>query len=69
MTVLGGEFDLASQVDAVVVSLVGFLGIGYYVHLKDCGFDLSGLPKDLVDHLEILALQHHRGERIKKALD
>jgi hypothetical protein len=68
LTVLGGEFDLLSQMDAVVVSLVGFLGIGYYVHLKDSGFDLSGLPKDLVDHLDTLAAQHHRGERIKNVL-
>jgi hypothetical protein len=69
VAVLGGEFDLLSQVDlAVVMSLVGFLGIGYYVHLKDCGFDISGLPKDLVDHLDTLAAQHHRGERIKNVL-
>ena len=70
VAVLGGEFDLYSRVDpALVVSLVGFLGIGYYVHLKDCGFDLSGLPKEIRVHLDALATQHLRVERIKKALD
>jgi len=70
VTVLGQEFELLAQTDpAALASLVGFLGIGYYIHLKESGFNLSVLPKELVDHLDTLAIQHQRGERIKKALD
>lgn len=70
VSVLGRQFDLADTMDpAVVASLVGFLGIGYYVHLKESGFPTSVLPQELADHLDALVVQHTRSQRIKKTLD
>ena len=70
VSVLGEEFHLTALLElGVVLSLVDFLGISYYVHLKESGFDLHSLPKEARDHLEALAAQSLRVDRIKKVID
>ncbi len=71
MNLMGRDFEIQMSLvsPGLLVTLIGYLGIDYYVYLKSIGFDFSGIDKDVLDHLDAVSKGHARTQKIKKALD